>query len=188
MRKNKLVYFLILTALMIIGVPSCDGPDYAAIRDIAQIKTLDLSTNSFLQDPGMTTSDSIALIVTMNIQLFSGVYFRGSLTEAWAFQPGDPEMANEITDIRVFCNKSIYGIPPGQNLAQELLFGDEYSSRLPLETLLEFLPKKGDDYFNSFEITIFLNGKPLPDIYLFTVEMEDNNGHIFTGTTQVEWL
>jgi len=188
MRKNKLVYFLVLTALMTIGVPSCDSPDYAAIRGIANIKTLDLSTNAFLQDPGTTTSDSIALFVTMNIQLFSGVHFRGSLAEAWAFQQPDPEMANEITDIRVFCNKSIYGIPAGQNLSPELLFGEEYISRLPLEGLLEFLPKKGDEYFDTFEITIFLNSKPLPDIYLFTVEVEDNNSHIFTGMTQVEWL
>ena len=120
MRKNKLVYYLILTALMTIGVPSCDSPDYAAIRGIGNIKTLDLSTNTFLQDPGTTTSDSIALFVTMNIQLFSGVHFRGSLAEAWAFQQPDPEMANEITDIRVFCNKSIYGIPAGQNLSPEL--------------------------------------------------------------------
>ncbi len=186
-RKPRFVPLIILTLFLTIGIPSCGGPDYIAIRDIARVDVLDLSTYTFLQAPISTSSDSLVLVVKLDVHYFS-FHVDGTMQEAWAFQPPDPIMANEIMDIRVFCDQPIYGHAPQQNLASELLFGEPGYFRAPLEEYLARLPQKGETGYVA-DIFIFLPQKPVSGTYTFTIEIEDNNGHIFIAdVTGIEWL
>lgn len=171
-----------LTVLLFIGFPSCDGPDYAAIRGIDRIEVTD-ADNMIIDHGDTTISDTIVLQVYPVLEYFAQ-NVGGSMASAWALSPPDPWMANELVDIRVYCDKTIYGLPPGENLSPSLQFG--YSANL--SQYLDELPGKGDEAYRFDPITIFLTSKPAPDAYTFTVEMEDNNGHVFiSSSTAFRW-
>lgn len=179
-----------LTLFLMIGFPACGGDDYAAIRGIASTHILDRTTNTFLSSPAITSSDSIILLINPEIDFFSfHPTVSGSMSEAIAFQPQDPWMANEIRAIRIYCNNLVYGIPAGQDLAGELLYGFDHSLKYSLEEYIASLPKKGDDYYHgSNEIYIFLPSKPASGDYVFSIEIEDNNGHVFMADfLNIQW-
>lgn len=191
-RKPGYLFLLCLTLIFTIGYPSCGGHDYAAIRDISDVDIFDPLTRQFLAAPATTTSDSISLIISMEVKEFSYNFIPGTMNEAWSFfQPSSPMMANEIRDLRIFCDREIYGIAPGQNLAPELLFGIYFSYKWPLSEFLEELPDKGDDcnYYCFDAMHVFFSSKPSPGFYTFTIEVEDNNGHLLTASAPtLEWL
>jgi len=190
-RKQRILFLICITVFLTIGFPSCDS-DYAAFRDIVSVDIFDPITRKMLETPASTSSDSISLIIFIEIVEFSFNYILipRTMNEAWATSPLLPWMANEITDIRVYCDQSIYGIAPGENIALELGFGFYTSQKLPLAEYLELLPGKGEDYYGGLElIHVFFNSKPPTGFYTFTVEMEDNNGHILISTAPtLEWL
>jgi len=191
-RRQGWFFLMMLTLVMTIGIPSCGGEDYAAIRDIRQVIIFDPEMHQPLLSPASTSSDTLILIVSNEIDFFSyhKMNVPGTMSEAWAFRPANSWMANEITDIRVFCNQPIYGQPAHQNLADQLTFGNAFDFQLSLGMFLESLPDIRDDYdFTVNDFQIFLNTKPEKGTYIFTIEMEDNNGHVFVANTiPVEWL
>ena len=181
-----------MTLFLTIGYPSCDGPDYAALRDIRDIDIFDPVTRQFLSEPATTTSDSISLVISMEIKQFSYHSIPGLMNEAWGyFQPPSPVMANEITDIRIYSNREIYGIAPGENIAPMLLFSAYLPYKWPLTEFLEEQPDKGSSFGYYFydQMHVFFSSKPSPGVYSFTVEIEDNNGHVLTASAPIlEWL
>ncbi|HUR30431.1 MAG TPA: hypothetical protein VMZ69_03305 [Saprospiraceae bacterium] len=189
-RKPGPLLFFCLTFLFTIGFPSCDGPDYFALRDIERVEILDRANEIYLSAPASTSSDSIALIIFNKLVSFSINYPEGLMQSAWATSPPKPLMANEIIDIRIYCEQGIYGILPGENLATELNFGFFSSQGIPLADFIEELPNKGDQYYGGLEeIAIYFDSKPDPGTYQFTIEIEDNNGHIFSGNPlSLTWL
>ena len=187
-RKSPSLLVFSLTLLFSLGIPGCDGPDYAAIRGIEKLSILDRETGNILGSLESTSSDSLALWIETEV-----VYFTydspGSMSSALATSPPDPEMANELVDIRVFCDQPIFGFEPGQNIAPTLRFGyDNY--QFTLTDYLSDIPGKGDVAYGwNFPISVFLNSKPEPGIYSFSVEMEDNNGHVFSSSSHLfNWL
>ncbi|MDQ3016299.1 MAG: hypothetical protein M3R25_06230 [Bacteroidota bacterium] len=174
------IMVLFFTLVLTIGIPACEGPDYAAIRGIHRLDFLDPATNLLLDDPVTVVTDSMVLVITPDIEYFSENTFDGTISEAWAFSPGDPLLANEITDIRVFADNPIYGVPAGDNIASKLEYGGYREEKLTLNEFLDLLPKKGDDFSYGLYLYLFFNSRPaIPDEYTFRVELEDNNGYIF---------
>lgn len=189
-QKPGPLFLICITIMLTIGFPSC-GSDYAAFRDIVRVDIFDPVAGRILESPAVTSSDSISLIILTKIVEFSFNHsrYRGTMTEAWATTPVSPLMANEITDIRIFCDQVIYGIEPGNNLSSELQFGYDVF-KFSLIEFLEMLPRKGEDYYWIIgQMQVFFQTKPPSGFYTFTVEMEDNNGHVFTATSPtLEWL
>ncbi|MEO6133131.1 MAG: hypothetical protein ABIQ02_14920 [Saprospiraceae bacterium] len=180
----------ILTILFTIGIPSCE-PDYAVYRNIEKVEIWDPLTRKILEIPALTSSDSIFLVISTQVDYFSLQHNQtsGTMNEAWATSPERSVMANEVRDIRIFCDHLIYGISSGQNLAPILMFDNYGFEKWPLAMLLDELPHKGDQVHIDVKIFVFFNTKPDPGVYTFTVEMEDNNGHIFTSSSPaLEWL
>ena len=111
------------------------------------------------------------------------------MTEAWAFSPSDPIMANEIRDIRIYCDRHIYGINAGGNIAPFLRFGSPYDMHSIMAEYIVNLPSKGDVGYGINSIDVFLHPRTVAGSYTFTVEVEDNNKNVFTGTSPtIEWL
>ena len=187
-RKARTLLLLFMTAIFTIGMPSCDGPDYAAFRGIRTVDFFDIATNNFISSPASITGDSMAMLIQPQVDFFTQAKFRGTMDEAWAFSPPDPIMANEITDIRITSDKDMYGIPAGQNLASTLTFGNEQNVKLSLHQFLEDYLEKGTIFYHNEIIFVFFDGKPATGTYQFVIELEDNNGHVFTsGTSQLTW-
>jgi len=189
-RKPGFFILLCLTIFLAIGVPAC-GPDYYAIRDIAKIEIFDPMSGIILGNPATTTSDSISLVIYMEFDGFSYYHIQtsGMMNEAWATSPEPPIMANEIKDIRIFCDQPIYGFASGQDIKEKLQFGYDNTVNFSLNDYLEILPNKGDFGSGFGPIYVNFNTKPAPGDYTFTVEMEDNNGHVFTSTAStLQWL
>lgn len=189
-RKPGVYITLLLTLILTIGFPSCGGPDYIALRDIERVEIYDRTAEILLYNPVSTASDSISLIVFNKLVGFATNYHYGLMQSAWATSPPDPELANEITDIRVSCDQPIFGIMPGENLSTELYFGISSNHHSPIGDFLEELPSKGDYYYWGLEeIFIHFDSKPQPGVYQFTIEIEDNNGHIFSDSPpSITWL
>lgn len=186
-RRQRNLLLIILTFIFSIGFPSC-GEDYVAFRDIEEVGIYDLETKNVWLTPTTTSSDSLALRVLMRLSYFTFTdYVPDIMNEAWATSPEEPILANEITDIRVYCNESIFGIPAGNNLITEMLIGYDHFEKFIPEDFMEHLPKKGDRYLVD-RIYFFFQGKPTPGSYIFTVEIEDNNGHVFISSApEIHW-
>ncbi len=189
-RKPGILVVFSLTMLLAIGVPSCGFSDYVAIRNVAQIDIIDPANQAFLPSPIVTTIDSLEMVIFSDLSFFTQHINPDLMTEAWATSPPDPIWANEIIDIRVFCDQPIYGISPGVNITPELLFVFESIHKLSLSEYLENLPHKGDMFSGGLStLNVFFNSKPIPGIYTFTVEIEDNNGNVFSALAPtIEWL
>lgn len=186
--KARSLLLLLITALFTIGMPSCDGPDYVAIRGIQTADFFDVTSNNFIPAPAVISKDSMVIVIQPRVEFFTQFSFQGTMDQAWAFSPADPIMANEITDIRITSNKDIYDVPAGQNLSHVLQFSAWPDSKFSLSEFLEDYLEKGSEFYFNESIFVFFNGKPTPDTYQFVVEMEDNNGHVFTATTtQLTW-
>lgn len=185
--NSRWLLIAFLTCFFSIGLPSCSS-DYVAFRDIEEIVINDLATGNIYSTPVITSSDSIALRVSLKLNYFTyGEIIPDMMSEAWATSPEEPILANEIVDIRLYCNKPVYGILPGNNLMSELLIGYYYTEKYSITDFLEQLPSKGDRWFENI-IYLYFKGKPAPDTYIFNVEIEDNNGHIFSATApELEW-
>jgi hypothetical protein len=192
-RKPGMLLILMITLFLTIGF-QCDEPSYVAIRDIAGIDIVDRTTNQVLLPPVSTSSDSLSLLVALELEDFvSNNLAFDLMNSAWADCPdGNSCMANEIVDIRVFCDKPIYNVSAGTNLAGLLTYiAEGWTDETLLPEFLEQLPGKdeGYTYHNLERLTMNLNLKPPPDHYTFSVEIEDNNGHIFRATAPtIEWL
>ncbi|MFZ1677754.1 MAG: hypothetical protein WBP41_09085 [Saprospiraceae bacterium] len=187
------ISLIVLTSLLTIGIPSCGSSDYAAIRDIRQVIIYDPVVNQSLASPASTSSDSLVFIIWNEIDFFSlnQIHFSGTMSEAWAFEPASPWLANEISDIRVYSDQPMYGHPSHTNLSDQLKFGSSINFQLSLDQFLKTLPHLGEDFDDSSieEFQIFLNTKPQMGIYTFTIEIEDNNGHIFSANTiPINWI
>src|SRR5688500_16966769 len=187
MYRRPRFLIILFTCIFAIGFPSC-GEDYIAFRDIEEVIIYDLETNSSHYTPLTTSSDSIALRVIMKVTSFTHNYiFSQLMNEAWATSPEEPILANEIINIRLYCDKPIYGIPAQTNIMGETLIGYDPSQKFSIGDFLTHLPSKGE-YWSFYDMFIFLDGKPTPGSYNFTVEIEDNNGHIFTAPAPtLEW-
>ena len=189
-QKNRFLFILCLTGFFTVGVPGCE-PDYYAIRDITRVEIFDPVTRTFLHSPGSTTSDSISLVLSLEFVGFSmhHIRFTGMMNEAWATSPEIPILANEIRDIRVFSDQPIYGFTLGENISSQLEFGFGSSENFTLSEYLEMLPGKGDSSYGFSPLFVNFTSKPIVGFYSFTVEIEDNNGHVFTSTAPtLEWL
>ncbi len=179
---------LMMIALFTIGMPSCDGPDYAAFRGIQIADFYDVTTNNFIPPPASISGDSMILLIQPQIDFFTQFSMKGTMDQVWAFSPPQPTMANEITDIRIFSDQQMYGIPAGQNLSGNLSFGTASNVKLPLPVFLSDFLKKGSEFYYEETIFVFFNTKPASGTYHFVIELEDNNGHVFTATTsQLTW-
>ncbi len=189
-RKPRILLLICLTGLLTLGIPSC-AEDYAVYRSIQSVEIMDALTGEIFATATTTYSDSIFLVIVTKIDYFSfqNIRFSGTMPEAWATSPEVPVMANEIRDIRIFCNNTIYGISPGQNLSPHLMFGYPWFEKWSLTMYLDQIPGKGDLSYGEGRLYVFFSMKPDPGDYIFTVEMEDNNGHIFTSASPtLEWL
>ena len=186
-QRHRNLVLIFLTCIFSIGFPSC-GEDYVAFRDIEEVGIYDLETKNVWLTPTTTSSDSLALRVLMRLSYFTFTdYVPDIMNEAWATSPEDPILANEITDIRVYSNDSIFGIPAGNNLISEMLIGYSLFEKFTPDYFIEQLPEKGDRYAIDI-IYLFFQGKPIPGSYTFTVEIEDNNGHVFISSApEVHW-
>lgn len=194
-RKPGWFGLIILIFILTTGIPSCscDGPDYAAIRDIQEVIVFDWMQNKIIDVGISTTSDQLAIIILNEIQFFSLLEFHipGTMSEAWACDPSPPQIANQIVDIKVLCDQNFNGIPPQTNFAEQLQFGPNINLQSSLHLFLATLPKVKDnsDDFDYRQFQIFLNSKPEPGTYRFTIELIDNNGHIFSGITKpIQWM
>ena len=191
-RRTGYLFLLSLTIFFTIGYPSCDSPDYAALRDISDIDIFDPVNHQFLTEPASTTNDSISLVISMEIKEFSYNHIPGMMNEAFGyFHPPSPTMANEISDFRIYCDREIYGIAPGENIAPSLLFSIYLPYKWPLIEFLQELPNKGDNYGHYVfqQMHVFFSSKPATGVYTFTIEIEENNGHVLTATAPtLEWL
>lgn len=178
---------IILTCLFTVGLPSC-GEDYVAYRNIHDVAIYDQETNQVWLTPYSTSSDSIALIVSMELSYFTDNNIHPvMMNEAWATSPSEPILANEIIDVRLFCDKPVYSIPAGTNIISEMLLGYYPEGKYSYPDFLEALPSKGSSWAIN-DIYIFFREIPAPGVYTFTVEIEDNNGHIFIVSAPVlEW-
>ncbi len=187
--KPRATFLFFLTLLFAIGIPSC-GEDYVVFRDIKNVYILDREAGLYLGTPASTSSDSIALQIEIEFAQFSYNHnsIPGMMSEAWATSPSTPMLANEITDIRIFCDHAIYGIPPGENMAAVLNFGLDYY-QATLHDFLQMLPRKGEYTYGIPPMEVYFNSKPDPGTYTFKVEIEDNNRHVFISSfPALEWL
>ena len=110
-----------------------------AFRNIREVAIYDQETHQVWLTPYSTSSDSIALIVSMELSFFTDNNINhGMMNEAWATSPRDPILANEIIDIRLFCDKPIYAIPAGTNqmLVQSRVSLTVYLSAIQPENLV----------------------------------------------------
>ncbi len=191
-RRPGFVILFCLIIFFMIGVPSCE-PDYVALRGLSYIEVFDYASRKILEEPAITSSDSISLLLYFELKSFSFNFVRtaGTMGETWATSPSLPVWANEIKDIRVFCNQPIYGLSAGDNLAGNLSYGFFTDEIWPFHEFLDKLPDKGEISNHSLfqPLHIFLFSKPFSGIYIFTVEVEDNNGHVFIAASiPIEWL
>ncbi len=181
--KARTLLLLLISVIFTIGIPSCDGPDYAAFRGIQIADFFDIASNDFIPAPATITTDSMVILIQPRIDFFTQQTFQGTMDQAWAFSPTDPIMANEITDIRIFSNNDMYDVPAGQNLSNTLEFSTASNIKFSLSDFLADFLQKGSEFYNNESIFIFFKDKPAPDMYRFVIELEDNNGHVFTATT-----
>ncbi len=179
----------LLTLFLTVGF-QCDEADYAAVRDIFTVDILERSSGAVIMAPASTTSDSIVLVANNEYALFSSSLSRaGLMSSTWASANVDPILANEIVAIKVFCDKPIYGAAAGEDLAPKVFFGFDRVEEFSITEFVSLLPKKGEDGWWWQETYVFFNTKPLADTYTFTIEFEDNNGHIFSATASpLQWL
>ena len=189
-KKPGVPLLFCLIVFLTIGFPSCERPDYMALRDIDRVEIFDRASSLFIYAPATTSSDSISLIIFNKVVSFSSHFSTGLMQSAWATSPSRPQLANEIVDIRIYCDLPLFGIAAGENLAPELLFGFYWSEGMPLADFLEEAPAKGEVYEGGLEdITVYFDTKPQPGTYQFTIEIEDNNGHVFSGNPpSLTWL
>jgi hypothetical protein len=190
-RKPGLFLILMITLFLTIGF-QCDEGSYIAIRGVSKVEIFDLVANEVLQTPILTTTDSLALLISFELEQFASHDFSFDLmNEAWADCYEGICLANEIIDIRVFCDKSIYNLPAGSNLAGLLTYKiRDLMESLSLPEFLDNLPGLNEGYyFEVFEgFTLNFPSKPAADVYTFSIEIEDNNGHDFTATAPpVDW-
>ena len=182
---------LMVTLFLTIGF-QCEEGGYIAIRGIDKVEIFDRITNEVLQTPVSTTTDSLALLISFELEQFASYDFSFDImNEAWADCSAGFCLANEIIDIRVFCDKPIYNLTPGINLAGLLTYKTrDITEPLPLTEFLDILPALNEGYyFEVFEgFALHLPSKPVADVYTFSIEIEDNNSHVFTATAPpVDW-
>ncbi len=190
-RKPGLVVIVMITLFLTIGF-QCEDGGYIAIRGVSKVEIFDRVSKEVLPAPISTTTDSLALLISFELEQFASNEVSFSLMdEAWADCPDGFCMANEITDIRVFCDKAIYNLPVNSDLAGLLTYRvQDIIESVALDEFLDILPGLNEGYyFGVFEgFTMNFPTKPAPDVYIFSVEIEDNNGHVFTASAPpVEW-
>ena len=183
--KNKLAYFLF--AAFIFGLVSCEGDQTVRYRFTGLDVVPANSAGGFITptfDPIPAQTAGIRLLLFPEETYRQGRYF----------DPQESSVNNEnpITVIKIWCNRPFNADTAGTLLNNYFVYvPGNYLYAKPLDNGLHPTARYNDDYeYNNFpdHADLLMRVAPQPGDYTFYVELQMDNGGIYTDSTSTMHL